>query len=97
MVIPTDRAVAPAAMRVDCLFDLSGTIALRHRWARAAGQFCTLNDIFGMWWRRSALCLCGIGIIRTREGREHPTIPGPVECTNADRWPIAAWELERLS
>jgi hypothetical protein len=29
------------------------------------------------------LCLCGIRIIRTREGREHPTIPAPVECTNA--------------
>src|SRR4051812_49352796 len=22
-----------------------------------------------MWWRRSALCLCGIGAVRTREGR----------------------------
>jgi hypothetical protein len=33
-----------------------------------------LNDIFGMWWRRAALCLYGIGIIRTREGRAsyHP-------------------------
>jgi hypothetical protein len=33
-----------------------------------------LNDIFGMWWRRAALCLCGIGIIGTREGRAsyHP-------------------------
>ena len=29
--------------------------------ASYAGQFCTLNDIFGMWWRRSALCLCGMG------------------------------------
>jgi len=28
----------------------------------------------GMWWRRLALCLCGIGIIRTRDGKSiyHP-------------------------
>jgi hypothetical protein len=39
-----------------------------------------LNDIFGMWWRRSALCLWGIG--RSEPERdEHPTIPGPAECT----------------
>jgi hypothetical protein len=46
----------------------------RRKPASYAGQFCTLNDIFEMCWRRSALCLCGIGTIRTREGRAsyHP-------------------------
>jgi len=48
----------------------------------ASGRQRTLNDIFGMWCRRSALCLWGIG--RSEPERdEHPTIPGPAECTNA--------------
>jgi hypothetical protein len=35
-----------------------------------------------VWWRRSALCLCGIG--RSEPERdEHPTIPEPAKCTNA--------------
>jgi hypothetical protein len=38
-----------------------------------------LNDIFGMWRRRSALCLCGIGAVRTKEREEHPTIIHTIE------------------
>jgi len=37
-----------------------------------------LNDIFGMWRRRSALCLCGIGVLEP-EKEEHPTTPQIVE------------------
>jgi len=37
-----------------------------------------LNDIFGMWRRRSALCLCGIGGLEP-EKEEHPTTPQIVE------------------
>jgi len=37
-----------------------------------------LNDIFGIWRRRSALCLCGIGVLEP-EKEEHPTTPQIVE------------------
>jgi len=37
-----------------------------------------LNDVFGMWRRRSALCLYGIGVLEP-EKEEHPTTPQIVE------------------
>jgi len=48
-----------------------------------------LNDIFGMWRRRSALCLCGIGVLEP-EKEEHPTTPQIVEVHQrpSDRFPI---------
>jgi hypothetical protein len=49
-----------------------------------------MNDIFGMWWRRPALCLWGIGQSEP-EGEEHPTIPGPTKCTNAQAIASSRW------
>jgi hypothetical protein len=49
------------------------------------GQFRTLNDIFGRWRRRSALCLCGIGAVRRASYRPFRLSM----CTNAARRPCA--------
>jgi hypothetical protein len=49
--------------------------------ASYSGQFWTLNAILGMWWRRSALCLYGIGRSGPK-GERNSTLPWTM-CTNA--------------
>jgi len=51
-----------------------------------------LNDIFGMWRRRSALCLCGIGVLEP-EKEEHPTTPQIVEVHQRQLGSVALFSL----
>ena len=60
--------------------------------ASYSGQFRTLNAILGMWWRRSALCLCGIGG-QDQECERHSTLPWSM-CTNAFSC-RPCWQIDR--